>query len=110
MELDVSIGSDSIAIPIDNPFRLDLDSLVGRIEGFLASHGTVQNGLDIRGLLPRMVKGIAGCEAGCPSDAKGFVSRGFQSFRLEYIEGGILSAKAGLGNGKTLHIRVFPEF
>ncbi len=57
-----------------------------------------------------MVRGIAGCEAGCPADAKGFVSRGFRDFTLEYIEGGILSAKAATRNGKTLHIRIFPEF
>lgn len=110
MELSVSVGSDSIAIPIENPHRLDVDSVAGRIEGFLVSKGSAVNGLDIRGLLPRMVKGIAGCEAGCPADAKGFVSRGFQNFRLEYIEGGILSAKAQGTDGKELHIRMFPEF
>ena len=48
--------------------------------------------------------------AGCPADAKGFVSRGFQNFRLEYIEGGILSAKAQATDGKELQIRMFPEF
>lgn len=110
MELDVSLDKDSISITIDNPFRLDLDSLVGRIGDFLAPRGAELGGLDVRGLLPKMVKGIAGCEAGCPSDAKGFVSRGHGNFQLEYIEGGILSAKAKTANGKTVHIRMFPEF
>ncbi len=110
MELDVSVGNESISISIENPFQADLDSVVGRIEAFLASQRLGQNGLDIRGLLPKMVKGIVGCEAGCPADAKGLVSRGFRTFQLEYVEGGILSAKAQTASGKTLHIRMFPEF
>lgn len=110
MELAVSVDKESISIAIDNPFRLDLDAIVGRIEPFLASRGVEPNGLDFRGLLPKMVKGIAGCEAGCPSDAKGFVTRGFRNFQLEYIEGGILSARTKTVNGKDLHIRMFPEF
>ena len=110
MELDVRMDEDSVSIPIEEPFRVDLESLVGRIEKFVSSNGGVVNGLDLRGLLPRMIKGIAGCEAGCPSDAKGFVSRGFKDFSLEYIEGGILSATARTGNGKTLCIRLFPDF
>jgi hypothetical protein len=110
MELDVRVGNESITIAIDRPFQLDLDALVGRVEAFLASKGAPPNGLDIRGLLPRMVKGIAGCEAGCPADAKGFVSRGSRDFKLEYIEGGILSARVKTANGKDLHIRMFPEF
>ena len=68
------------------------------------------NGMDVRGLLPRMVKGIAGCEGGCPADAKDLVSRGFQRFEMEYIEGGILSAKAKDLNGRLIHFKMFPEF
>jgi hypothetical protein len=81
-----------------------------RINEFLASRETELNGLDLRGLLPKMIKGTVGCEAGCPSDAKGFVSRGFQRFELAYIEGGILSAKAATPDGRGLQIRIFPEF
>lgn len=110
MELAVSVDKESISIAIDNPFRLDLDAVVGRIEAFLASQGAPPDGLDVRGLVPKLVKGIAGCEAGCPSDARGFVTRGFRNFQLEYIEGGILSAKMKTANGKNLHIRMFPEF
>ncbi len=109
MELDVSVEGKSMAIPIENPFRIEWDPLAGRIEAFCEAQGATAAGLDIRGLLPRMIKGIAGCEAGCPADAKGFVSRGHRDFSLEYIEGGILSATAKM-NGKTLRIKAFPDF
>ncbi len=110
MELDVRVNDKSLSIPIDNPFRLDIDSVVGRIDSFLLSQEARADGLDIRGLLPKMVKGIAGCEGGCPADAKNFVSRGFTNFKLEYIEGGILQARASLENGKTLFLKMFPDF
>lgn len=110
MELDVRIDKESLSLTIDNPFRLDLDAIVGKIAQFLASQGVELNGLDIRGLLPRMVKGIAGCQAGCPSDAKSVVQKGHQNFTLAYIEGGILSATAQMGQGKTLSLKLFPDF
>jgi hypothetical protein len=110
MELDVRLDKESMSIGIDNPFRLDLDSLVNQIEQFLASKGHTLNGLDVRGLLPRMVKGIAGCEAGCPADAKSVVKKGHQKFKLDYIEGGILSATTEIGNGKMFSIKLFPDF
>jgi len=110
MELEVKLEKESITIPITDPFRFDLDAVIGRINSFLGAHATELDGLDLRGLLPKMVKGIAGCEAGCPADAKGFASRGFQRFELAYIEGGILSAKASTPDGKGLQIRIFPEF
>lgn len=110
MEISVSIGSDSISIAIENPFRIDLDSVVGRIESFCSSKGTALKGVDVRGLIPRMVKGVAGCERGCPADAKEFVHRGFKDFSLAYVEGGILAAKAVIGNNKELSIKMFPDF
>ena len=110
MELDVRIDAESLSIPIENPFRMDLEAVVSSIESFLAARGAGAEGLDLRGLLPRMVKCIAGCEAGCPSDAKGFVSRGFPSYRLEYIEGGILSAAAKTADGRSLQLKMFPDF
>jgi len=67
-------------------------------------------GHDFRGLIPKMIKGIAGCENGCPSDAKRLVSRGVKGFELEYIEGGILSARTYLKNGGTLYLKLFPDF
>lgn len=110
MELDVSMDNDSLSIPVDNPFHLDLDLIGGMIEDFAASRGARLDGLDIKGLLPGMVKGIKGCEAGCPANAMDFVSRGFKNFELAYIEGGILIAKAVTEDGKALSIKVFPDF
>ena len=109
MELDVRVDKEAVSITIADPFHLDLDSIVSRIEEFVSSRGTL-NGADLRGLLPRMVKGIAGCEAGCPANAKDLVSAGYRNFSLQYIEGGILSASTHLPNGKTITLRLFPEF
>jgi len=110
MELDIRVEKESLSIIIENPFRIDLDALVGRIDNFLAPRGVDSGSLDVRGLLPRMVKGIAGCEAGCPSDAKNVAKKGHKDFKLKYIEGGILSATAELGQGKTLSFKLFPDF
>lgn len=110
MELDVSINSKSVSIPIDNPFRLDLEGIIGRIDQLAASQGAKVDGLDVRGLLPLMVKGIAGCEAGCPADAQRVVSRGYGTFALQYVEGGILTASAKTADGAALSLKLFPDF
>jgi hypothetical protein len=110
MELDIRMEKESLAITIEDPFRINLDALLRKINEFLAPKGVSTDNLDIRGLLPRMVKGIAGCEAGCPADAKSVVKKGHRNFTLEYIEGGILSASAQLGQGKTLSLKLFPDF
>jgi len=110
VELDVKVAGRSLSITILDPFRLDLDALVSQLEAFLTTQGAATAGLDFRGLLPKMARGIAGCESGCPSDAQGFVSRGFTNFKLVYIEGGILQAQATTENGKDLSLRMFPEF
>jgi hypothetical protein len=86
MELDVSIDKDSISITISNPFRLDVDAIAEKIEGFVSSKGFKLNGFDIKGLLPKMVRGIAGCEGGCPANALELVSSGFKNFNLAYKE------------------------
>jgi hypothetical protein len=110
MEISISIGSDSISIAVESPFRIDLDSVVGQIEAFCSSKGAALNGVDLRGLIPQMIKGIAGCERGCPADAKELVHRGFKEFSLAYVEGGILTAKAVVGGNKELSIKIFPDF
>jgi len=110
MELDVHIENDSLSIPIDDPFRLEIGSLMAQIEQFLSSKGIGLDGMDIAGLIPRMIKGIAGCESGCPADAKRLVSSGYQNFTLEYIEGGILSARTKTAEGKVLSVKMFPDF
>lgn len=110
MLLDVIIGKDSLSLRIDNPFRIDLDAFVSRIENFASPKGIDISPLDMRNIIYRMIKGIAGCERGCPADAKSFVSAGFTGFHLEYIEGGIISATAEAGEGKSLHLKMFPDF
>ena len=110
MELDVSLGGDSLSINIDDPFHMDVDSIVRQIGEFLSARGEELNGLDVGGLLPRMVRGIAGCERGCPADAKSFVARGFDKFELAYVEGGILTARAVTAGGRALSVKMFPEF
>jgi len=110
MELDIKTGSDSLSIPISNPFQLELDSMMDKILNFASSRGIKLDNLDIRGLIPKMVRGIAGCERGCPADAKGLVSRGVTDFELEYIEGGILSAKAKTVDGTAIFFKMFPDF
>ncbi len=110
MELDVSVSGESLSITIDNPFKLEMDAIMGSIKDFMSGQNINLNGLDIEGLLPRMVKGIAGCEDGCPADAKGLVSQGFSDFEISYIEGGILSAKAKVEPDKMLELKMFPDF
>jgi hypothetical protein len=110
MELAVSIDNDSFSIHIDNPFSLDLEAIVESIEKFAATKECRLNGLDIKGLLPRMVRGIAGCESGCPADAQYFASEGYKNFELVYIEGGILTAKAVTEKGNTIFLKMFPYF
>jgi hypothetical protein len=110
MLIDISMDKSSLSIPVDNPFRLDLDAIMEGIGGFVTSKGATLEGIDVRGLLPRMVKGIAGCENGCPADAMSFVSTGFGKFELKYIEGGILSAKTVTQDGQGLFIKMFPDF
>ncbi|GER92490.1 hypothetical protein A45J_0206 [hot springs metagenome] len=110
MELDVSIDKDSISIPISNPFHLDIDAILKKIEDFVSSKGLNLNDVDIKGLLPKMVRGIAGCEGGCPANALELVRNGFNNFDLTYIEGGILSAKTELENGSVLNLKMFPDF
>lgn len=110
MEIDVRMDKDSLSIPIENPFHLDIGGIVRKIEAFVTSKGATLEGLNVHGLIPRMVKGIAGCEGGCPADAMGFVAEGFRNFHLTYIEGGILAAKAATVEGKELDIKMFPDF
>lgn len=110
MELDVSIENDSLSIHIDNPFRLNLESIIDGINNFADSKGCRMDELDINGLIPRMIRGIAGCENGCPADALSLISEGVKNFELEYIEGGILTAKAVTEEGKTIALKMFPHF
>ena len=108
--LDVVLNGSPISIQIADPFHPDLNAIMGQIERAASSHAMDISGLDICGLIPKMIEGIAGCERGCPANAKGFVERGFKSFTLRYIEGGILSAHASVGDGKAVALKMFPDF
>ena len=78
MVLDAMIDGDSLTIDIADPFHPDLVALVSRIGQFFHSKGADISGLDVSELILRIIKGIAGCEKGCPADANGIVSRGFK--------------------------------
>ena len=108
--LDVIIDKDSLTIPVPDPFNADIEDLADKIEKFTSSRGAGSARLDLRGLIPKMIRGIAGCEKGCPADAKKLVSRGVKDFELEYIEGGILSARAVIENERFLYLKIFPDF
>ncbi len=109
MELEVSFGEESLTLNVENPFRLDPEEVGGKIRSFAEEKGLSLDGLDIEGLLPKMVKGVYGCEEGCPADARRLVTEGYRGFGLEYIEGGILKAVAE-GIQPVFAIKVFPDF
>lgn len=110
MELSISVNNDSLSISISDPFKYDIADIYGQIERFAAQKEADISGLDIRGLIPRIIRGVAGCENGCPADARGLVSGGYKGFKLEYIEGGILSADSVLKDAPSISIKMFPDF
>jgi hypothetical protein len=110
MDIDISINGKSLSIHIENPHRFDMSGAMEDIAGFGEKYGVNLSPYDLDKLIPVMIRGVAGCEAGCPSDAMGVVRRGFGNFRLSYIEGGILAAVQNLDNGDPLEIKVFPDF
>jgi hypothetical protein len=110
MDIDIMIDDKSLTVSLENAYRFDLVKLMENVTNFGAGEGADVAGLKIEKLIPRMIKGVAGCEGGCPSDAKSFVKEGFGNFSLSYVEGGILKAEQLLNNGKNLQIKVFPEF
>ncbi|MCG6552119.1 MAG: hypothetical protein L7F77_07310 [Candidatus Magnetominusculus sp. LBB02] len=110
MEIDVSLGGKSISIDIENPYKADLQGVAKEIADFGVTMGEELSGLDIKGLLRGMIKGVAGCEHGCPADAKSLVYNGYGQFKLNYVDGGILSASCELKDKKSLELKVFPGF
>lgn len=110
MDIDVKINSESMSISIDNPHRFDMAKHTGKILSFGKKLGVDLTPLEVDKLIPRMIRGVAGCEKGCPSDAKSLVQDGFGLFDLSYIEGGILTAVHNLENGHPLEVKIFPDF
>ena len=109
MVLDAMLDYDSLSMDIADPFQPDLVTLVSRIEQFVHAKGADISGLNVSELILRMIKGIAGCEKGCPADANGIASRGFKGFELQYREGGFLSAHALLRNDRHFYLKMFPD-
>ena len=110
MDIDISIGKDSLPVNIENPYKFDLDNIVKNIIDFGNKFGVDLKPFNIEALIPRMIRGVAGCEGGCPSDAMRMVREGFGKFKLEYVEGGILTAVQTLESGKPLEVKIFPDF
>ncbi|MGO9380304.1 MAG: hypothetical protein ACLPN1_02915 [Dissulfurispiraceae bacterium] len=110
MVVEIIIGSVAATITIDEAFRFDLDDMVSRMKQFAGTQEADISAVDIRGLIPEMIRGIVGCERGCPADAKGLISRGYKEFDLQYIEGGILTACTMVADGRPLYIKMFPDF
>jgi hypothetical protein len=110
MDIDVRIDGESLTLHIEKPHRFDLEEVVQKVIDFGDKSGTDLTPLKIEGLIPRMIRGVAGCEGGCPSNAMGLARQGFGDFKLSYIEGGILSAECTIENGKTLSVKIFPDF
>jgi hypothetical protein len=109
MVLDVVFNDSSATIDIPEPFRPDLDAIIVQIERIAGPGGDVDQ-TDVRGLILEMIRGIAGCESGCPANAKSLVSRGYKSFDLHYIEGGILTARTTTVGGNVISLKMFPDF
>ncbi len=110
MDIDVRIDSESLSIDVENPYKVDVPQVAKEIHDFGNKLGTDLVPLEIDRLIPRMIRGVAGCEGGCPSDAMSMVRTGFGNFKLEYVEGGILTAFQTLENGKTVEVKIFPDF
>jgi hypothetical protein len=110
MDIDIRIGKEALTLNIENPHRFDFPQVLQSIVDFGAQKGIDIKEIGIPQLIPRMIRGVAGCEGGCPSDAKGVVREGFRNFHLSYIEGGILKAVYRAAHGESLEIRIFPEF
>ncbi|GBE03131.1 hypothetical protein BMS3Abin09_00039 [bacterium BMS3Abin09] len=110
MDIDVKIDKESLHIEVENAYRVDVPQVTNDIHDFGNKLGVDLTPLNIENLIPRMIRGVAGCEGGCPSDAMRMVREGFGKFKLKYVEGGILTAVQTLESGKLLEVRIFPDF
>jgi len=110
MDLEIRLDGSSLGITIPDPYRPDMQIVLGKITAFLLDSGVGQEEIDLAGLLPLMIRGVVGCEEGCPANAKDLVERGYGQFSLQYVEGGILTARTRTGSGRDLTVKLFPEF
>jgi len=110
MDIEISVNGDSFSINVENPHRFNVSDRMEDIFDFGNTSGVDLSPYALDTLIPLMIRGVAGCEAGCPSDAMGVARRGFGDFKIEYIEGGILKAVQKLENGDPLEVKIFPDF
>ncbi len=110
MILETMIDGASITIPIADPFTPDLAAIISQIEQLAILQGADIVSLDVRGLILEMIRGIAGCESGCPADAQDLVSRGYKGFDLHYVDGGILTARTATVDERPIYLKMFPDF
>ncbi|HSW64491.1 MAG TPA: hypothetical protein VLH56_14470 [Dissulfurispiraceae bacterium] len=110
MMLEINIDGASETMQIPDAYRPDLPAISAQIEQLANRKGIGLASLDMSGLIRAMIKGIAGCERGCPADAKGLTARGYDGFELNYVEGGILTARSVVGSGTRLTVKMFPDF
>ena len=110
MVLETVIDDASITLPIDEPFKPDIETIISEIQQLAMSKRVDIVTLDVKGLILEMIRGIVGCERGCPADAKHLISRGYRGFDLHYVEGGILTAHTAIGDGRVIHLKMFPDF
>ena len=80
MDIDVSINSDSLSINIENPYKIDIPQMTANILEFGNKFGIDLTPYEMDKLIQRMIRGVAGCEGGCPSDAQSLVREGFGDF------------------------------
>lgn len=113
MDLDISIDggkNGKLTIPLINPHNNDLKDVMAQIDVLAVPHGIDTKALDITGLIRKMIKGVSGCERGCPGDALSFVQKGHPNFTAEYVEGGIVIAKHRIPGKVELSLKLFPDF
>ena len=114
MDIEISYGNDSLHLEVENPHKMNSAKVAQQITDFLQKKGIDKANIEVLSLvelLPKMVRGVAGCESGCPANAYSLVRSGFLKYKLEYIDGGILTANHGVHNGKgMITIKVFPDF
>ena len=110
MELEVRVNDKSISITISDPYRPDIAGMSDQINKFASENGVSVNSLDIPGLLPKLIRGVVGCEQGCPANARDFVAQGYRKYTLNYVEGGILTAEQHIAENDVLTIKLFPDF
>ncbi len=110
MEIDVIIDKENLSIKIENPFHFDTKKTIKKIIDFGQNNGVQLLENEIESLILRLIRGVAGCENDCPADALTLARSGFRNFKVEYTDGGILSAKSLLRNNRIIEIKVFPDF